>query len=882
MSKINDEPTLSPRLKAWFLGPKAENEELLEKFLLDAFRDYCYWRRNFHPEDEPYVGAVDRLDRDFQEYREVLHDRLFEMVSLLKRSIPSFSPRYLGHMTSDLLMPAVLGYTAAMLYNQNNIYKEASTITLQLESEAVKLMARMLHLDPAQAWGHLCSGGTAANLESLWAARNVRLYPYQLALALEHARGKGGTPTQPEVARTLAEFTVGTGGTFGEMVAAGRLGRLRLTDMLALRDQMVAASGHQHELGRHVKPFLGLGWSDLFSGLRAVSTTTLPANFKVLVSANAHYSLLKALGIIGLGEANLVKLPLDRAMRLDTAQLQHRLHDLLQEGDCILAVVGVYGSTEEGAIDDFDRLVEIREAFRAEQEVDFWLHGDACYGGYALSLSHPCPADQRQGAADIAFFLREMLKEQVKSEISSTVAWSELHTQNWVRRSLALQHCDSISIDPHKLGYIPYPSGAVCFQDYRVREFIRYDAPYLNVAAEPPPAATVTSHHQSRPATHWDIGELGKYTLEGSRSGACGAAVWLAHQTVPLDRSGHGQTIAQSVLGARRLQSVLETELTLEHPSGVGCCFLCEDPDLNILCYTFPSVVRYPELDGLALQVPLAVLNRAVNHFFTECLPTEDRPTLTRDFVVSLTSLSEHEYGDTLTHFFERLQQRGLVGELVKQHPDGTVAGNPWRDDHQVTVVRTVVMSPFFLQAGTRPRMQSSRRDLVFEYAEFLQKDLERIFKAELNRPVAPTARPTLTRKVLIIESVEETLSIFCAQFRRISFQAEPEQVIGVKSCTAARPYLADAEIVLFDFETPGESEAESLAFLDLLRESPQVKGVVVFVSSRRLHALLQENTRRRSDWHVTFHHKPAPLSVNFQATANVIMADVWDALQLK
>ena len=86
------------------------------------------------------------------------------------------SPRYLGHMLTDLLMPGLLGYMAGLLYNQNNITEEAGTITVQFEAEAVQLLARMLCL-PETAWGHLCSGGTAANLEALCAETANGLLP---------------------------------------------------------------------------------------------------------------------------------------------------------------------------------------------------------------------------------------------------------------------------------------------------------------------------------------------------------------------------------------------------------------------------------------------------------------------------------------------------------------------------------------------------------------------------------------------------------------------------------------------------------------------------------------------------------------------------------
>ena len=50
------------------LGPRAENQQRLEQHLVEAFRDYCFWRRNFHPEDAAWVEASDRMSQPFQEY----------------------------------------------------------------------------------------------------------------------------------------------------------------------------------------------------------------------------------------------------------------------------------------------------------------------------------------------------------------------------------------------------------------------------------------------------------------------------------------------------------------------------------------------------------------------------------------------------------------------------------------------------------------------------------------------------------------------------------------------------------------------------------------------------------------------------------------------
>jgi glutamate/tyrosine decarboxylase-like PLP-dependent enzyme len=43
----------------------------------------------------------------------------------------------------------------------------------------------------------------------------------------------------------------------------------------------------------------------------------------------------------------------------------------------------------------------------------------------------------------------------------------------------ALKDSDSITIDPHKSGYIPYPAGGLCYKDGRMRFLLTWAAPVL-------------------------------------------------------------------------------------------------------------------------------------------------------------------------------------------------------------------------------------------------------------------------------------------------------------------------------------------------------------------------------------------------------------------
>lgn len=82
-------------------------------------------------------------------------------------------------------MPANLGYISAMLFNQNNCASEASTVTSKFEIEVGKDLCAMLGYDRDKCMGHLTAGGTVANIEAIWAARNIKYFPLGLQEALQ-------------------------------------------------------------------------------------------------------------------------------------------------------------------------------------------------------------------------------------------------------------------------------------------------------------------------------------------------------------------------------------------------------------------------------------------------------------------------------------------------------------------------------------------------------------------------------------------------------------------------------------------------------------------------------------------------------------------------
>jgi glutamate/tyrosine decarboxylase-like PLP-dependent enzyme len=134
--------------------------ELLER----AARMVGRWEARFGPRPE---AAVSRPDR------RLLEDAWEEMEQRMSANHPFFHPRYAGQMLKPPHPVAVAGYLATMLVNPNNHALDASPVTSDMELEAVAGLAEMLGF-PAAHLGHLSSGGTVANLEALWVARQLR------------------------------------------------------------------------------------------------------------------------------------------------------------------------------------------------------------------------------------------------------------------------------------------------------------------------------------------------------------------------------------------------------------------------------------------------------------------------------------------------------------------------------------------------------------------------------------------------------------------------------------------------------------------------------------------------------------------------------------
>lgn len=96
---------------------------------------------------------------------------------------------------------------------------------------------------------------------------------------------------------------------------------------------------------------------------------------RVYASDQAHSSIEKAMVVLGLGDANVVRLATDSAFRLDVMALRRAIEADVAAGIRPLAVIATVGTTSTASVDAVGDIAGVC------RELDVWLHVDAAYGG---------------------------------------------------------------------------------------------------------------------------------------------------------------------------------------------------------------------------------------------------------------------------------------------------------------------------------------------------------------------------------------------------------------------------------------------------------------------------------------------------------------------
>jgi glutamate/tyrosine decarboxylase-like PLP-dependent enzyme len=517
----------SDSLATWFLGPKGENAEILARLAASALKAHVADRKDYQPSDPLWITDDIKGTPAYKQGVEHLEASLAELVSRLRGSVPFFSYRYQAHMLWDVTLPAVLGYLAAILFNQNNVAAEASPVTTALEIEVGRDLCGMLgykvpppdadggSADAPVPWGHITCDGSVANIESMWASRNLKYYPVGLVAALQ---GDARLAPARELTTTLPD-----GGT-ARLIDLDTWGQLNLgaDDVLAYPARIAQEYGIDSAtlddaLGGYSLPALG------FVEFSRRFLADAPSGV-VVAPGTMHYSWPKGAALLGIGSTNLLPVAVDLDSRMDLDELRGTLDRCVEAKRPVIQVVAVVGSTEESAVDPLEEILKVRDEY-GRSGMYFPVHVDAAWGGYFASILRPAPTDAALPDGE----QRDVRRYTPAMTMSPYVE----------RQYKALGRADSITVDPHKGGYIPYPAGGLCYRNADMRNLVSLKAPVV--------------YHGGVDPT------VGIYGVEGSKPGAAAAAVYLSHRVISTDQSGYGKILGKTLFNSKRLYAALVT-----------------------------------------------------------------------------------------------------------------------------------------------------------------------------------------------------------------------------------------------------------------------------------------------------------------------------------
>jgi glutamate/tyrosine decarboxylase-like PLP-dependent enzyme len=627
-------PARDRRIDACFLGPYAQNDTLLEKLVVEFLRDHVYWRRNFHPEDPQAICTSAAHHPDYLAFEARMRRELHLLSAQLKKSVPFHSPRYIGHMTSDLLLPGLAAQILTLPYNPNNVTEDTAPVTVELEVKVGLQLARMLGYvdDPARpdcAFGHLTSGGTVANYQALRLALAQKAFPVALRAA-----------NVPELCLPQDDR------------AAFNLHPHHATALLEQWQHWLAqaspADRRHWQAQVQAARIEHLGLVDFF----AQHPTLKPP--KVLAPITAHYSWSKGCKLLGLGRNQLELLP-ERGMRIDVEALEATLERYQRERQPVLLAVAVLGTTEYGTVDPVDAVVDARQR-HAARGLGFAVHVDAAWGGYLATLFRNEDGSLRP-RDDVARGFRAFPSHGVHAAVA------------------AIAQTDSVTVDPHKLGYLPYGSGAFICRDHRVMALLSEAADYV-------------FHGETAQDYMARYRSLGQYIPEGSKSGAAVAGVYVTHKVLPLDHAHFGLLPTQTLRAAeafetRARQFVLDV-------ADVAHALVPFAPDSNLVCLALnPAGNR-----------SVAVANAFVRRLHDELRINPQQPLQTKEFFGSVTSLRPEALG--LIETRRILDALGL--EMATLEADDGAG--------KLIILRHTLMNPYLLDEDNGV----SYIDLYFEY----------------------------------------------------------------------------------------------------------------------------------------------------------------------
>jgi aromatic-L-amino-acid decarboxylase len=99
---------------------------------------------------------------------------------------------------------------------------------------------------------------------------------------------------------------------------------------------------------------------------------------RIYASSETHHVVTRAMGVLGLGRANIRVVGLDAERRADLGQLDAAIREDVAAGRTPVAIVGNAGDVNTGIVDPLPQMAAIA------REHGIWFHVDGAYGGWGV------------------------------------------------------------------------------------------------------------------------------------------------------------------------------------------------------------------------------------------------------------------------------------------------------------------------------------------------------------------------------------------------------------------------------------------------------------------------------------------------------------------
>ncbi|KXJ85791.1 pyridoxal phosphate-dependent transferase [Microdochium bolleyi] len=568
------------RISSYFIGPQAENMSYFKDNIAVILEEVEAARTSYFPKDGKFISKKVQKTPGFIKSMNRLNNAVRKAANILgKTSIPFWSPRYEAHMCTDMSMASLLGYFMTMIYNPNNVAIEASPLSTVAEIEVGEQLCELFgyntkedNPDAPVGWGHVTCDGTVANLEIMYShaltARNLKFYPLSLREAM-----KKGAPLDFMADKFYVENCQGKQRLFSALTDWELL-NLKPNDILDIPDRLYQEHGISNAFLSDVmeKFTIQSTGKDTLEQKYGMAESDMAKPCLYMLANTRHYSWPKGAAIAGIGSDNVVGIAVNDAARIDIEALEKELETRRLAGQAVYAVVAIMGSTEEGAVDSLSSILALRKQFQAKG-MSFLVHADAAWGGYFCSM---LPKNYRPG--DVINYPTQAGKKRGFVPDASL----RVETQEDL---YAMRFADSITVDPHKAGYIPYPAGGLCYRDGRMRFLVTWTSPYLS-------RGSVTS--------------IGIYGVEGSKPGASAVSTWLSNKTIGLNQEGYGSLLGEVTWTCTRLSAEWAAMTKFGDRDGLFVCV-----PFNKLPCEHKQNVTHGEIDAEKTRIKNEIVNKS-------------------------------------------------------------------------------------------------------------------------------------------------------------------------------------------------------------------------------------------------------------------------------